>query len=178
MHTSPSFPLAVAAAVVAAAATTDVWKFRIPNLLTVPALVAGPVYYAVAGTPGAVGSSLLGLGLGFGILFALFAGGMMGAGDVKLMAAVGAWLGVEDLLRLLLVSALAMGLCSLAMQFRQGGVRPTLARFGRQIFRLATHGLPPAADFAVETAAGQVDRRKRVIPFAAMVAIGMIALFS
>jgi prepilin peptidase CpaA len=177
MHAFPSIPLAVVAAVVAVAVVMDVREFRIPNLLTVPALVAGPLYHAATGTPGAVESSLLGLALGFAVPFVLFAGGMMGAGDVKLMAAVGAWLGMDDLLRVLLVSAVAMGLCALTMQVCQAGVRPTLVRFGRQLVGLATLRLRPAADLSVEAAVKQADRRKRVIPFAAMIAIGMIALF-
>jgi prepilin peptidase CpaA len=176
MHPLFSIPIAVAAAVVAVAAATDMWKFRIPNLLTVPALVAGPVYHAAAGTPGAVESSLLGLGLGFGILFVLFAGGMMGAGDVKLMAAVGAWLGANGLLRVLMVSVLVMGLSSLVMQVCQEGIRKTSVRFAQQLVHLVTRGIRPATAVPIEAAVKNVDRRKRLIPFAAMVAIGMMAL--
>ena len=71
----------------------DLLTRRIPNWLTFPAVAAGVLAQAwVHGWHGAL-DGLLGASLGFAIFFPMFATGYMGAGDVKLQMAVGAWLG-------------------------------------------------------------------------------------
>jgi len=84
----------VALIATAIAAATDLKSRRIPNLLTFPLILAGFAWaFAVGGLP-ALGESTLAcifLGFPFVVLF-LFAGG--GAGDAKLMGALGAWLGL------------------------------------------------------------------------------------
>lgn len=71
----------------------DLLTRRIPNWLTFPAVGAGVLAQAlVHGGSGALGA-MLGATLGFAIFFPMFATGYMGAGDVKLQMAVGAWLG-------------------------------------------------------------------------------------
>lgn len=78
------------------AAVSDLRSRRIPNVLTIPVLVAGLVWAAwTRGLPGiadAMGACFL-LALPFVLLF-LFAGG--GAGDAKLMGAIGVWLGLSQ----------------------------------------------------------------------------------
>jgi len=86
-------PWAVVLGITAVAAVTDWRSRRIPNLLTFPALLAGLVYAGVSGW-GVLGHAAAGMlvcAAPFVVLFG-FAGG--GAGDAKLMAAVGAWLGL------------------------------------------------------------------------------------
>ena len=85
-------PCAVVVAAAAVAGVTDIWKFRVYNALTLPLLVAGLVYHGFAeGTPGLV-LSVIGMLLGFGVLILFFLLGGYGGGDVKLLAAIGAWL--------------------------------------------------------------------------------------
>jgi prepilin peptidase CpaA len=70
------------------------WR-RIPNGLTVPALVLGLLFHAA--TAGGAGL-LVGLGgfaTGFGLLFLMWLTGSGAGGDVKLMGALGAWLGAR-----------------------------------------------------------------------------------
>src|ERR1017187_8474904 len=82
--------------VLLAAAVFDVFYRRIPNWLTVGGVVLGIVTNALIGPPLAgVGFAMAGLGVAFGIYVLLYAVRAMGAGDVKLMAAVGAH-GVEQ----------------------------------------------------------------------------------
>jgi prepilin peptidase CpaA len=77
-------------------AVTDVRDRRIPNWLTYGGLVAAlRVRCALLSWLGLRGG-LLGLLLGGGIFFLLFVLGGMGGGDVKLMAAVGAWAGTAQ----------------------------------------------------------------------------------
>src|SRR5258708_15170016 len=92
MHSIQIIP-ALAAAVAVCAAISDVKERRIPNLLTYPALVAGG---ALQGVLHGWRGLLLGLGGGllFGGVFLLFyMVRAMGAGDVKLAAALGCILG-------------------------------------------------------------------------------------
>ena len=79
-----------------AAAVWDILRGRIPNVLTGPLLISGLAYAALrAGLAGVADSAVACLLLSgpFVLLFA-FAGG--GAGDAKLMAGIGAWLGVRN----------------------------------------------------------------------------------
>src|SRR5688572_2362189 len=86
----------IALAVGFVACVTDVRSRRIPNVLTFGAAAAALLFHLfVAGTGGlqtAVGGWLVGT-----VLFLpFFALGGMGAGDVKLLAALGAWLGPRE----------------------------------------------------------------------------------
>ncbi len=98
----------MAAGVSLAGAITDFRSRRIPNLLTVPVFLAALCWAAwiagLAGLADAVSASLL-VSAPYVVLFLLASGG---AGDAKLMAAVGAWLGVVNGL-VMLVCVAAMG---------------------------------------------------------------------
>lgn len=87
-------PWSVVLLVTVIAATSDCRTRRIPNMLTFPAFLAGVAWACVTGGPAGLADSLVGALLAmlpFVLLF-IFAGG--GAGDAKLMAAIGAWVGV------------------------------------------------------------------------------------
>ena len=102
----------------AVAAVTDLATRRIPNQLTVPLIVVGLLTSAALGgligfVDAAVAAVLL--SLPYVVLFA-FAGG--GAGDAKIMAGLGAWLGVAHGVVVLLAVSLAgvvLALCVLAV---------------------------------------------------------------
>ena len=72
---------------------SDLRTRRIPNWLTVPAFALGLLTHAATGGFAGLGFSLLGFLTGFGILFVLWLIGGSGGGDVKMMGALGAWLG-------------------------------------------------------------------------------------
>jgi prepilin peptidase CpaA len=92
-----------------AAAVSDLRTRKLPNWLTVPAFALALVAHTAAnGLPG-LGFSLLGFVAGFGILLVLWLIGGSGGGDVKLMGALGAWLGARLTLRVFFVSAGLIG---------------------------------------------------------------------
>lgn len=100
-------------AVVVAAAVTDLRSRRIPNVLAVPFLVLGVLSSAVLGGWSGLGQSLLGVLLaaaGLGIFWCL---GGMGMGDLKLMMAVGAWIGPSQLVVALAMTALIGGMMAI-----------------------------------------------------------------
>lgn len=83
--------------VLVVAAVIDGIKLKVPNWITFPMIISGWIYstaaFAIAGDPWYVGLgwSLLGTVIGLGLLLPAYAIGGMGAGDVKLLAGVGAW---------------------------------------------------------------------------------------
>lgn len=100
---------AALAAVVIFAALRDMRTGKIPNALTFPAMLAfAAAHAALSGLPG-LWFSLAGLGAGLTFLLVPHLFGYLGAGDVKLMAVVGAALGIEALLTVFLFTSLAGG---------------------------------------------------------------------
>ena len=80
-------------ALLALACISDVRTRRIPNALTFSAVATAVVFHLLTGGWSAAGWSFAGCLLGALLFFPMFALRGMGAGDVKLLAAVGAWLG-------------------------------------------------------------------------------------
>jgi prepilin peptidase CpaA len=115
------------------ATVVDIRSRRIPNLLT--ATMAG-VGVGLAAT-GLSGVSLVASGAGFVLGVALmlpgFWLGATGAGDVKLMAAVGAIVGPALVVSAFLFTAIAGGVLALAVAFRRRRLGATLAGTGRLI---------------------------------------------
>ncbi len=87
-----------------AAAVCDLRSRKIPNKMTAPMCVAGIVYQVAFFQLDGLWSSLLGFAAGFGILFVLWMIATAGGGDVKLMAALGTWLGWLTTLKVLFCS--------------------------------------------------------------------------
>jgi prepilin peptidase CpaA len=107
--------LSVLAFLLSAAAVTDIRSRIISNRLNLAIALLAPLYWLACGIP-AWPDMVLQLALGAGIfcLFAaLFAMGMMGGGDVKLLAAVALWFPWQALMFLLLAMAVLGGVVTL-----------------------------------------------------------------
>jgi prepilin peptidase CpaA len=170
------FPVYVVLAASLVAAATDIWQFKVHNLLTLPLLVSGLLYHGSVGGLSGVGTSLLGILFGFGVLFVFYLMGGMGVGDVKLMAAIGAWLGMPLTFLVFLASALAAGLYAVGLVLLYDGGRDTWVNLQILWYRLRILGRHFAAEDRVEFQLRRPEYRRRVIPFAAMVAVGFIGL--
>src|SRR6201984_3626587 len=108
------------------ASAVDVRKKKIPNWLSVPGIVVGiGVNTVVGGWPGCE-TSLLGAGLALAILLPLVLLRALGAGDWKLMGAVGAFLGPVLILIILLGSVFVAGIMALVEAIRTGRLKETL----------------------------------------------------
>ena len=77
------------------AAIIDGRELRVPNWITFPFAFAGLAYNGFAGGWDGLSMASVGLIVGLATLLPLYAVGGMGAGDVKLMAGIGAWLGAS-----------------------------------------------------------------------------------
>jgi len=155
---------------------TDVWKFKVYNVVTIPLLLSGFVYNSTVGGMAGFGSSLLGALFGFSALVAFYIIGGMGAGDVKLMAAVGAWLGLPLTFNLFIASSLAAGAYSMILLVVGHSLAETWNNFQILWLRLAVIGRHLGTGQRVEAEINRSDRRLRVVPFAAMVLIGSLSL--
>jgi prepilin peptidase CpaA len=125
-------PLFVLSLGLAAAVYTDVRTRRIPNWLTAGMASAG---FGIAFAGGLVSpvQAALGLLAGLALMMPGHLIGATGAGDVKLMAAVGAVVGPELALRAFLYSAVAGGVFALAVAMRRGILADTLQDAGRLV---------------------------------------------
>lgn len=108
------------------AAWWDIRTRRIPNALTLTGFVVALALRAVGGGFDEVTAGLLGALLAFGLSVPLFIVRGLGAGDVKLLTACGAFLGPGRLLNALLITALAGGLMALIAILRRGALVQTL----------------------------------------------------
>lgn len=111
-----------------AASLTDIAHRRIPNVITYPLAAFGLLYHLNASGMNGLIFSFSGILAGAGLLLLFHLLGGMGAGDVKLMAAVGAILGPADVFTAFLYSALIGGLYALVVLWRHGALQDTYYR--------------------------------------------------
>jgi len=113
MGQSNPFVLVIVCAVLITAAIIDGWKLKVPNWLTLPFIAGGWAYWCAVNGWSGLGYTLGGSALGLALLLGPYVIGGMGAGDVKLFAGVGAWLGPGLTLRAFCVSAVVGGFLAL-----------------------------------------------------------------
>jgi prepilin peptidase CpaA len=140
-----------AVAVAVLACDYDLRTRRIPNALTLGAALSAMAFsgagLGASGLMTAAGGWLLGVVL----FFPFFALGGMGAGDVKLLGAIGAWLGPQAVLYVALYSAMAGGVFAVAVALRAGYLRQALGNLSRLAHFWMTVGLKPAEGLTLTT---------------------------
>ena len=104
----------------------DVRYRRIPNPFVLATLTVGIFTNAIIGGLNGALMSLGGCVLAFFLMFILHVFGAMGAGDVKLFAAIGSVMGASLVLPTFFVVVLTGGLLALVSMFRAGAVRQTM----------------------------------------------------
>lgn len=109
--------------VLTVAMITDLQNRKIYNWLTFPAMIAGLAFHIATGGMEGLQSSLIGFGVGSVFFLAGFLVGAMGAGDVKLMAAVGLWLGWPATLSAVVYVTIVGGIVSLAAAAAAGNLK-------------------------------------------------------
>jgi prepilin peptidase CpaA len=121
---------------------TDLRSRRIPNWLTVPALVIGLVLNTVVSGWSGLKSALIGAVLGLVLLLPFVLLRSLGAGDWKLAGALGAFVGRELIIDLLLGSVFVAGVMALVLVIYRGRVRQTAKNIGHILVSLVTFRLP------------------------------------
>jgi prepilin peptidase CpaA len=134
--------LAVALAVIAG--WTDWRSRRIPNWLTVTGFLVGvSMNWLAGGLPG-LKASLLGAGLVLLLLLPFVFLRSLGAGDWKLAGALGAFVGWEVLVNLLMGSVLVAGIMALGLVIYKRRFKQTLRNIGRLLGAMFTFHMPGA----------------------------------
>ena len=110
---------------------SDLRALRIPNAFTGPAMLIGTALGGWAAGWNGVTTSLIGCAVAIAVLFGPFALGGVGAGDVKMMGAVGALLGPNLVLQSLIVGLALGGVFAVARLVRVDKLRETLTAMGR-----------------------------------------------
>jgi len=117
-------------AVVATAAVFDIRWRKIPNWLTLSGMTAGLALKTLLHGFAGLRLSAEGLALGFGIYLLFYWLRAMGAGDVKLMAAVGAIAGPVLWFNIFLAASVASGILAVCLSLVKGRFRQTLWNVG------------------------------------------------
>jgi prepilin peptidase CpaA len=146
------------------AAVEDVRTRKIPNRLVLVMTLIGLLYSAA--TAGPLLGTLKGIegffaGLAFWIVF--YALGWLGAGDVKLVAAAGTWLGPREIVEGSLIAALVGAVLALLWMFRTRGV----------VRSVETLGVAATLPSVLTQSSGSSDRI-RSLPYSVPIAIGAL----
>ncbi len=168
MHSIAWWPTLI---VLAIATGTDLHSRRIPNWLVLPFLAAGIVTSAWTHGWHGLGQSFLGIGLAtlvFGLLCWM---GGMGMGDLKLCAAVGAWIGPAQLTVALVLMGIAGGIMALCWAIGGGFVGELFDGAGSLIMGVTKHGLQPHPELTLN------NPITRKMPYAPAIAVGAIISF-
>jgi prepilin peptidase CpaA len=153
------------------AAFVDFRTRKIPNWLTVPSLFAGITLHAVTrGWPGAK-LSLEGAGLALALVLPLVLLRALGAGDWKLMGAVGAFLGPIMVLFVLFGSILVSGLMAMVEMIRAGRARETFRNLVVLVRGFISFGLRPNSKVSLD------NPELLKLPFGVAVAVSTVAVF-
>ena len=155
------------------AAVIDWRTYRIPNWLTVGGMVFGLIYNTVAGATAlsAFLTALAGLGVGLGVLLPVYMLRVMGAGDVKLMAMVGAFVGVPDILYAVLYSLIAGGVVALGFALYRRAFRRMTANVADIVQSMAfaaIAGVRPTGEIPSRASIGR-------LPYRMSICVGTIA---
>lgn len=161
-----------------AAAASDITRYRIPNAIVyaiVAAFAAGAIFnftWPAIVWPVLAGVAMFLLGAG------LFALGLFGGGDVKLIAAMALWTGFADLPRFLLIMGAAGGLLGLVLLLKRRRRQPAIAGSAPAPAEpAAAEGVVAAAPTSEATSEAPRPTRKSHIPYGVGIAVAGLDFF-
>ena len=111
------FMLFIVISLISISAVYDFKYRRIPNSFTYPSILIGLTYHCCLAGFGGLRFSLFGTLTGIGLLFIPYLIGKMGAGDAKLLGAVGSFIGAKSVFITFLFTAIVGGIYALLILF-------------------------------------------------------------
>ena len=168
-----SFTDAAVIAIGAAACVTDFRSRRIPNVLTFGASAAAVVFWAVTAGLSGAGWSVAGWAVGCAVFMPWFLLGGMGAGDVKLLAGVGAWIWTTDTLYSYCWSAVFGGVIAVGMVLYRKAWNKHAAQFMHIVNEVVTIRDPNQ----LSAIAAERKPTMLLLPYGIPIAIGTIFYF-
>jgi prepilin peptidase CpaA len=163
-------PEIVALAIGVAACVTDLRSRRIPNWLTFGAAVAAMAFAGIAHGLSGLGYAAAGWAVGCLLFLPWFLLGGMGAGDVKLLAALGAWLGPWDAVWVALYAAIAGGVLAIVVSLAGGYLRQLWSNLWSLLMFWRVAGIQPMPSLTLRTAGGPR------LPYALPITAGAVAM--
>lgn len=152
----------------AAACWFDLRTRHIPNIVTFGGAALGVLYsVATHGWPGLLASAG-GWLTGVAVFLPFFLLGGMGAGDIKLVAAIGAWLGPLAALWVALYAALAGGVLAVVVALSTGYFREAFRNIGRLLAHWRLADVRPLPEVTLEGTRGPR------LPYALPIAVGAV----
>ncbi|WP_053361540.1 prepilin peptidase [Bacillus sp. FJAT-27251] len=144
---------------------TDVKKRKILNIVTIPSTLIGITYYSI--TLGLSGFLFSGQGflVGLSLLLIPYLLGGMGAGDIKLMAAIGALMGTTFVFYSFLYTALIGGVIAILLLFKQKG-------FSNSVRSLFFHIFFYKSSIGSLLHLGKVERPRISFPYGVAIVLG------
>ncbi|MGE0130936.1 MAG: prepilin peptidase [Blastocatellales bacterium] len=173
-------PSGLLTAFVIAVSIFDIRERRIPNLLVFPAALIGLTLNLILRGWEGLGFGFKGLVTGFALLFIPYLVGGMKAGDVKFLAAIGAFTGATDVVRALLATLLCYPLLAAVAVIREKKLKLTWLRFRRILFNFLGFFAPGLRLYAIRFD-GQDDKSipSATTPFGVAIAAGtLIAIYT
>jgi len=161
-------------AILIEAALIDGWKLKVPNWLTFHMVLGGIAYCTYIGGTAGLLWSLGGALVGLAVLMPLHAIGGMGAGDVKLMAGIGAWMGPSITLGAFVVSALVGGVMAVLMVLWSGNVLKHWVQFHVIGHEILTVRNPEK----LSATAAERKPTMMLLPYGIPIAVGTIGYFA
>jgi prepilin peptidase CpaA len=172
-----NWPIWVVTITLVLAAVIDGLKLKVPNWITFPMIVTGWIYSAAfspyAGWEGLL-FSLIGTAVGLALLMPAYAIGGMGAGDVKLLAGVGAWVWGTVTLYAFAVSAIVGGVLAVVMVLVGRGWN----KHQNQFWVICNEILTVRNPDKLATIAADRKPSMMLLPYGIPIAIGTIAYFA
>ena len=158
--------------VVAAASVCDLNSRRIPNALTFGAAAIAVAMHVLSNGWSGLLLAVSGWAVGFVLFAPLYAVGGMGAGDVKLLAAIGAWLGPVGALWTGLYGAVAGGVLALVVALARGYTTAAMRNVGTILRLWSVAGVQPVEGLTL------ADKSSVRLPYALPLAVGaMVTLW-
>lgn len=159
----------VALAIGVVSSLLDVRTRRIPNSLTLGGAVIGLAYWTVTHGASGVFHSVLGWLAGLALFLPFFALGGLGAGDVKLVASMGAWLGPTMAMWTALYAALAGGVMAVLVALATGYFNTALVNVMALLNHFRETGVRPHPDLTLSRSTGPR------LPYALPITAGTLA---
>jgi prepilin peptidase CpaA len=168
-----NWPIWLLSIILIVAAVIDGWLLKVPNWLTLPLVLAGWTASAYYGGFGGLGWSMAGTLVGLGLLLPAYAIGGMGAGDVKLMAGVGAWIGASATFYAFCVSSVVGGVIAIAMVL----FRRRWQHHFQQFFQIVDEIVMIRNTDKLSSIAAERKGSMLLLPYGIPIALGTIAYF-
>src|SRR5205809_85285 len=167
------WPVWLVTLVLIVAAVIDGFELKVPNWVTFPFILAGWAYSTLAFGWEGLGWSLLGTVIGLALLLPPYAIGGMGAGDVKLLAGVGAWIYGTHTTYAFAVSAIIGALLAVSMVVARGAWTRHYAQFRVILNEILIIRNPEQ----LSAIAAQRKPTMLLLPYGIPIAIGTIGYF-